>query len=354
MTAARRLRALAHHVAPARPDVPEGAVLRTQPAAGGRPKVPYRVHVVCGDIMVVTDRLQFDHDVQYVNRKFLEWMDEYQGRKLVATVASDYSNLDRWLKHAQVLICYCSGPVADEANTAVLQSWLEAGGKMIGIHGTSGGFARRVKEEEFKDAIYPGELHFNGNAPRQYVRKPFHETLGAFFMAHPPIHTFQVKVTDPQHPVTAGLPTDFWLEDELYLFELQGDLKDYKILLTTEYDILGVDMERSDFAYMKDFPWDPTRKIGELQALFREKAPPKQSEMMLTRDPGERNSQHPSVGHRNNRVLAFERSVGKGGVVYIGVGHSVVGFPGRPGYKASWSNPTFEQLVKNAIAWAAA
>jgi len=112
-------------------------------------------------------------------------------------------------------------------------------------------------------------------------------------------------------------------------------------------------MERSDYAYMKGYPWDPSRKIGELQELFRKNAPPRQSEMMLTRDPGTRNAQHPSVGHRNNRVLAFERTVGKGGVVYIGVGHSVVGFPGFPGYKASWTNPTFIQLVKNAIAWAA-
>jgi hypothetical protein len=74
------------------------------------------------------------------------------------------------------------------------------------------------------------------------VKKSFHDTLGAFFMAHPPIHTFGVEVADPNHIVTAGIPASFDLADELYLFELQGDLKDYSILLTTEYDICGVDM----------------------------------------------------------------------------------------------------------------
>mmetsp|Transcript_96122 Transcript_96122/g.206217 ORF Transcript_96122/g.206217 Transcript_96122/m.206217 type:complete len:352 (+) Transcript_96122:82-1137(+) len=317
-------------------------------------KAPLRVHLVCGDIMVVTNRIQFDHDVQYVNRKMLEWFEEYPDRKLVATYSSDYSDLGKWLKHAQILISYCSGPVADDANTAVLQEWLTAGGKMIGIHGTSGGFARKIKEEEFSKAIYPGELHFNGNAPRQYVKKSFHDTLGAFFMAHPPIHTFPVHVVDTKHPVTAGIPTDFSLPDELYLFELQGNLQDYKILLTTEYDILGIDMERSDYAYSKGYPWDEKRTIHELQELYRKNAPPKQSEMMLDRDPGERNAQHPAVGHRNKRVLAYERTVGKGGIVYLGLGHTTVTMPGRPGYKGSWDNPTFQQLVKNAIAWAAA
>jgi len=329
--------------------------LASQPSAGaGKPKRPLRVHVICGDIMVVTNRIQFDHDVQHANMKFLQWLDEYQGRKLVATVASDYSNLEKWLQPAQILISYCSGPVADDAHTAVLQRWLEAGGRMIGVHGTSGGFARRVKAEEFGTALYPGEHHFNGNAPRKYVKKSFHDTLGAFFMAHPPVHTFPVRVADAGHPITAGLPAEFPVADELYLFELQGDLQDYKVLLTTEYDACGVDMERSDYAYSRDYPWDPSRDIGQLQALYRERAPPRQSEMLMDRDPGERNSQHPSVGHRNTRVMAFERTVGKGAIFYTGLGHSTVSFPGHSGYKGSWANPVFEQLLRNAIAWAAA
>ena len=314
---------------------------------------PLRVHVVCGDVMVVTNRMVFDHDVQYANRKILQWMDEYQDCKLVGTVASDYSDLDKWLQHAHVLISYCSGPVADDANTAVLQRWLEAGGKMIGIHGTSGGYARRVKDGDFESALYEGEVHSGGNGPRQWVKKKFHDTLGAFFMAHAPIHTFPVRVEDPEHPLNKGIPAEFPLEDELYLFELQGDLADYEILLSTEYDIMGVDMVRSNYAYTRGYPWDPTREIDELQELYAKNALPRQSEMMVDRDPGTRSADHPALGSANKRVVAFERKVGDGAVCYMGLGHCSVNLPGRPGYKGPWANPTFEQLVKNAIGWAA-
>jgi type 1 glutamine amidotransferase len=173
-------------------------------------------------------------------------------------------------------------------------------------------------------------------------------------MAHAPIHTFPVQVTDPDHPLNAGIPSQFAVEDELYLFELQGELSDYKILLTTEYDILGVDMVRSNYAYTRGYPWDPKRKIRELQELYEKNALPKQSEMLVDRDPGERNAPHPDLGSNNNRVLAYERKVGKGAVCYIGLGHCTVNIPGRSGYKGPWANPTFEKLVQNAIAWAAA
>ena len=323
-----------------------------QPTAERRQ--PLRVHVVCGDIMVVTNRMVFDHDVQYANRQILEWMDEYQGCKLVGTVSSDYSDLDKWLKHAHILVSYCSGPIADDQNTEVLQKWLEAGGRMIGIHGTSGGYARRVKEEDFSNALFEGEIHSNGNGPRKWVKKSFHDTLGAFFMAHAPIHTFPVQVADAEHPLNAGIPSKFAVEDELYLFELEGELSDYKILLTTDYDIMGVDMVRSNYAYTKGYPWDPKRNIQELQELYAKNASPKQSEMLVDRDPGERNAAHPALGSPVKRVLAYERKVGDGAVCYMGLGHCTVNTPGRPGYKGPWANPTFEQLVKNAIAWAAA
>lgn len=188
------------------------------------------------------------------------------------------------------------------------------------------------------------------------MKKFFHDVMGAFFMAHPPIHTFHVDVTEAgeTHPLTAGLPSSFMLADELYLFELQGDLTDYNILLTTDYDICGVDMVRSDYAYSKDYHFDPTRNIQELQELFEKNAAPAQSEMLCDRDPGTYNSQHPALGgDPNKRVLAYERTVGKGSVIYIGLGHCTVNTPGREGYKGSWASPLFEQVVKNAIAWAA-
>lgn len=95
---------------------------------------------MCGDVMVVTNTISFDHDVQYAARQLLTWIDELEDRKLVGTYSSDYADLDKWLNNGtDILISYCSGPVADDENTEVLQAWLEGGGRMIGIHGTSGG-----------------------------------------------------------------------------------------------------------------------------------------------------------------------------------------------------------------------
>ena len=221
-----------------------------------------------------------------------------------------------------------------------------------------------MDDEDFETSLYPGEVYTTSSGrylgPRQWVKQPFHDTLGAFFMAHPPIHTFPVKVADAGHTLTQNIPEEFSVADELYLVELQGDLRDYKILLTTEYDILGVDMERSNYAYTKDYDWDPTRRIDELHALFENEAAPRQSEMLVDRDPGERNQAHPALGHRNTRPVAYEREVGRGAVCYLGLGHNQVRLPagqgnntgGPPGYKGPWDNPVFTKLVKNAIAWA--
>ena len=114
-------------------------------------------------------------------------------------------------------------------------------------------------------------------------------------------------------------------------------------------------MRDSNYAYLRDYPWDPKRDIKSLQRLYEKNARPFESEMLVTRDPGEYNTGHPAIGKGNNnkRVLVYERKVGKGAVCYIGLGHCTVNRPGHKGYKGSWANPIFEQMVKNAITWAA-
>ena len=130
----QRVAALSGHLRPATestPTAPAGGAAGAGSAAVVE-KEPLRVHIVCGDVMIVTNHISFDHDVQYAMRRILQWIDEVPDRKLVGTCSSDYSDLDKWLEHAHILISYCSGPVADAENTAVLQRWLEGGGRMIG------------------------------------------------------------------------------------------------------------------------------------------------------------------------------------------------------------------------------
>ncbi len=53
----------------------------------------------------------------------------------------------------------------------------------------------------------------------------FRHTLGAAYAGHPPIRTFKVKVTNPNHPITKGVK-DFVVTDEQHYMEYDKDRKD--------------------------------------------------------------------------------------------------------------------------------
>ena len=58
-------------------------------------------------------------------------------RDIPASVANDFADVEKWLPVSQLLITYVAGPYPDAAQTRMLQSWLEAGGKWLALHGTS-------------------------------------------------------------------------------------------------------------------------------------------------------------------------------------------------------------------------
>ena len=117
-----------------------------------------------------------------------------------------------------LLVTYVAGPFPTGAENDALSSWLEEGGRWLALHGTSGGKAARTER--------------NGCAARQMVKGDHHQTLGCFFLNHPPISAFDVAVVG-DHPVTDGLPKQLTVRDELYMIELQ-DPEASRILLTTE------------------------------------------------------------------------------------------------------------------------
>ncbi len=93
-----------------------------------------------------------------------------------------------------------------------------------------------------------------------------HEILGSFFLNHPPIRRFEVKVVDASHPITAGLPASFDVADELYLIEITGDCN---VLLTTE---LPEDPSPEGFGFVYDEDTSlqadgKTRVLGYTKAL---------------------------------------------------------------------------------------
>ena len=95
----------------------------------------------------------------------------------------------------QLLVTYVAGPFADEQGNTVLRQWLEAGGRWLALHGSSGGKAMRRPD----------------TTKREMVKMPYHDTLGGFFLSHPPIRKFPRRARGraaPAHPRPAGVVRD--------------------------------------------------------------------------------------------------------------------------------------------------
>ena len=242
------------------------------------------------------------HDHDYARLKLLGLLAE---RDIPASVANDFTDVEKWLPVSQLLITYTAGPYPDAAQTRAIRGWLEAGGHWLGLHGTSGGRAERVE----------------GMRNRRTVRTEHHAVLGSRFLTHPPICKIHVEVRDTESPLTRGLGTAFDVEDEPYFIELQ-DPASARILLTADYGPSGV--------------WPVA---GELYG----------SDTSLQPD-------------GRTRVVGYTRDVGKGGVAYFALGHCH-----NPAIRAArtvdpsdttppifhgpWETDAFNTLLRNAVAW---
>jgi type 1 glutamine amidotransferase len=269
-----------------------------------RPK-PARVHVVVGGFPPGSPA---GHDMDYARLKILGLMNE--NPQVVATVANDFTDVARWLPESRLMITYVAGPHPNEEQNQSIRQWLQRGGRWLALHGTAGGRAVPVEGQRLT---------------RRMVKSVHHETLGSFFLNHPPLRKFRVEVADRQHPLTRDLPSAFEVSDELYLLELQNAASIH-VLLTTE---LAKDPSPPGFgfAYDKDTSLMPVGKT---------------------------------------RVLGYTRDEGKGTVAYVALGHchsaannvqpfvdaSVDAEGTTPKvFRGSWETEPFVKLLRNAISW---
>ena len=150
-----------------------------------------RVHVVAGGFPPGSVA---GHDMDYARMRILELLQEKQDAH--ATVSNDFEDVHKWLPGSQLMITYVAGPYLNDAQSRFVRDWLEAGGRWLALHGTSGGKAARVSEQ---------------SRARKMVKSSHHATLGCFFLNHPPVRKFRVDVTDLEHPLTKNQPTaQFW------------------------------------------------------------------------------------------------------------------------------------------------
>jgi len=230
--------------------------------------------------------------------------------QLSVTVANDFQDVERWLPGTDLLITYVAGPYLTGTANDALVSWLENGGRWFALHGTSGGKAVKTKS--------------NGHPVKKMVKTEHHQTLGCFFLNHPPLRAFQVSVVG-NHPVTLNLPGAFTARDELYLIELQ-DPDTSHVLLTTELEN-DPSPPGFGFFYDEDTALQPDGKT---------------------------------------RVLGYARAVGRGEIVYISLGHchtgrtssqSIVDPSIHPDgtvpaeFCGVWETEPFALLLQNAINW---
>jgi hypothetical protein len=251
------------------------------------------------------------HDMDFARLRLLELLATEHGVR--TTVASDFADLGRWLDRTQLLVTYVAGPFPDEPQNRELRAWLEAGGRWLALHGTSGGKAVRVPAPE-------GEIPRHR---RMMVKGPHHDTLGCFFLNHPPLRRFALSVT-PGHVLGEGLPATFEVDDELYLIEL-------------------VSPETSDVLLTTDLVADPS---------------PPGFGFTYERDT--------SLADGHTRVIAYTRSVGDGAVAYVALGHchsatsntqplvdASISADGRTPipFRGPWDDANFGRLLTNALHW---
>lgn len=128
--------------------------------------------------------------------------------------------------------------------------------------------------------------------------------LGSRFVTHPPYTTFSVDVTRPKDPIVEGI-APFEVDDEIYVVEEHADLE---VLLHTT--------------------WGGEALGGH---TFEEAT----------------------------RPLMYRHRVGKGGVLYLALGHANRPFdtprPGmvQPDRRGPWGLPVYQELIRRGIEWAA-
>ncbi len=269
-----------------------------------RPK-PTRVHLIAGGF---PPGFPAGHDMDYARMRLLAILQ--QSAEVQATVSNDFDDVAKWLPGCRMLITYVAGPFPNEEQNLAIRQWLEAGGRWVALHGTSGGKAAPVGGNRYV---------------RKMVKGPHHATLGSFFLNHPPVRKFTVAVADRSHPITRDLPASFETMDELYLLELQDPASTH-ILLTTQ---LEKDPSPNGFGFVYD----------------------KDTSIMPD---------------GCTRVLGYTRELGRGAIAYIALGHchspasnvqpfvdASVEASGKTPllFRGSWENPNFEKLLRNAVRW---
>ena len=227
------------------------------------------------------------HDTDFARLELLKLLAEHPDVR--TTVASTFGDLDA-LREADFLVTYTCDLRPNPEEEAALADFVASGKKWIALHATN------ALLDFGPDGV---------KCSRDY--DSFVETLGSRFVAHPVIEPYEVRVSDPDHPLVAGIEP-FHANDELYLCEYHGEIHP---LLETSF-------------------------VGTFQSGYVENE-------WLDDEP---------------RLVAYTHPVGDGEVLYLTLGHCCGAYDMRPireiteVVRGSWEHPTYMELLRRSIRWA--
>ena len=237
------------------------------------------------------------HDTNFSRLELLKLLAEYDD--VYVKVADSYADIDA-IKSSSLLITYTCDLCPTDEQQRGLKVFLENGGRWFALHGTNAliGF---TGETQMVDGLsLPGKADTPDKAP-ELMRM-----LGSRFVAHPDMQVLQVKVSDPEHPIVAGIE-DFEVEDEPYYCEYFGE---NHILLEASYNAPSHGYVRSEFGTDKD--------------------------------------SHPQM---------YLHPYGQGEVLYLTLGHCRGKYDLQPLMdvapieRGAWDSPVFYELLRRGINW---
>ncbi|MBK9178081.1 MAG: ThuA domain-containing protein [Acidimicrobiales bacterium] len=231
------------------------------------------------------------HDIDFARLELLKLLAELPDVK--TRVAGDFRDTGA-IAGCDLLVTYTCDVRPSPDEQEALRAWVAGGGRWLALHATNAAFE--------PPPSFPGTFA----TPRAFP--VFAEVLGSQFLSHPAIAPYTVTVSDPSHPLVAGIEP-FEATDELYLCEYHGDLHP---LLETRWTGTTVGFEEAEWT--ADEP----------------------------------------------RLVMYERPLGKGAVLYLTLGHCRGRYdmqefvPEWPVVeRGSWELPVFYELLRRGLRWAA-
>ncbi len=166
------------------------------------------------------------HDIDYARRELLDLLAEHD--QVRVTVRDDWEDTAT-LGAADLVVAYTCDVRPSNAAQDSLRAWVEAGGRLVALHGTNSAL----------DVGGPDGVVI----PRCFPTLA--DTLGGQFVAHPPIEPFEVNNVAPDNWLVAGID-DFETTDELYLME-HAESAALTPLLTTTWHGTADGFQESDW-----------------------------------------------------------------------------------------------------------